>query len=60
MAYFWNICANALIRVHLWSHGFATSQYGLTSLFLKQDSMLTRWQVKKLRRKNKGQVTCAP
>ena len=58
MALFWNFCANALIRVRLWSHGFATSQYGLTvlDLFLKQDSMLTRWQVKKL----KGQVTCAP
>ena len=30
------------------------------SLFLKQDSMLTAWQVKKLRRKKEGQVTCAP
>ena len=34
MAYFSNICTNALIRVHLWSHGFATSQYGLTLLDL--------------------------
>ena len=27
------------------------------SLFLNQDPMLTRWQVKKLRRKTEGQVT---
>ena len=34
MAHFWNFSTNALIRLRLWSHGFATSQYGITLLDL--------------------------
>ena len=37
MAHFWNFCANALIRVRLWSYGFSTSQYGLTLLDLSSN-----------------------
>ena len=44
MAHFWNFCANVLIRVRLWSHGFATSQYGLTLLDLSFWSKIPCWQ----------------
>ena len=62
MAHFWNFCANALIRVCLWSLGFATALYGLALLDFSFWSKIPCWQDGKWRnsRKNKGQVTCAP
>ena len=52
------------LRVHLWSNGFAMSQYGLTLLDLfffaarfHADKMTSEETQQKI---NKGQVTCAP
>ena len=45
VTWFWNAT--------VWNHASR-------SLFLKQGSMLARWQVKKLRRKKEGQVTSVP
>ena len=44
IAHFWNFCGNALIRVRLWSHGFAAPQYGLTLLDLSFWSKIPCWQ----------------
>ena len=44
MAHFSKFCANALMRVRLWSHDFATSQYGLTLLHLSSWSKIPCWQ----------------